>query len=209
MEATNAGRTGTLSLVPGRRSEVRDESGRERAEGNTRARICARTGTIPEQHAAEQGTGNLQSAQSARGDRVRHRGARGESVHVPGGQDVDGRHHGGRTASRVRNQERGGGNLLEIHPPQWLGHEITQRIAHTGHPRHETLPSVLLVQTQRYLLTPQDAIMVTLPLSAVASAATGAGIPRWCGSIAGGTQTAPQHARCRTGRQMLAAASIS
>ena len=109
----------------------------------------------------------------------------------------------------MRNQERGGGNLLEIYPPQWLAHEITQRIEHTGDPRHETLPSVLLVQTQRYLLTPQDAIMVTLPLSPVASAATGAGIPRWCGSIAGGTQTAPQHARYRTGRQMLAAASIS
>ena len=58
-----------------------------------------------------------------------------------------------------------GGELLEIYPPHWFGHEITQRMAHTGDPRHETLRSVLPAPTQRYLRTPQDAIMFTLPLS--------------------------------------------
>ena len=43
------------------------------------------------------------------------------------------------------------GELLEIYPPHWFG--------------HETLRSVLPAPTQRYLRTPQDAIMFTLPLS--------------------------------------------
>ena len=62
------------------------------------------TGTKPNPHddAAEQGTGNLQSAQGARGDRVRHCGARGQPVHLPRGQDADGRDHGGRTTGRRR-----------------------------------------------------------------------------------------------------------